>query len=492
MQATVRRLLFGGLLGKGLGIARELLAAAIFGTGLVAGAYRMAQAAFLIPLHGFASDVVSGAFTPEFSRLRHSDPLAAGELFAALNAAMAVVSVVVAALMICLAEQIVGILAPGFTTAARDLTKGMLQVLSLAMPAYILVALYGAVDLVVDKGSLMSLRASIQSIGLIFGALGAWLLGKPLLLPAGFVLSYVVLLVWGAAICHRLGLPFSIHRSRRKHYIIALGVIWRVFRILIWVPIVLQIVQTVERRVASTIGIGAVAALDYARFISETVLVLVALPFGAVGQARMSNMGGDEYRREAINSLSIILAVGWPCAAFLIIHAGELVSILLQRGAFDAQSADVTSTILSAQAIGLPAALVAYAGQKFMNARGLNGLVLRGVVVGSILAVAINLLLVSRLGVMVLGFSVAASSLVVASFAISALGIWRDLRVVLVGGAAVLLVHWSVIHEVNLNFNVSIFGQLAVGILIWVGPFLISKTARGWIAALFQRLLGSG
>ncbi|PTT74992.1 virulence factor MviN, partial [Pelomonas sp. HMWF004] len=74
MQGLVKRLLLGGIAGKVLGVLRELVAAWCFGTGLVANAYRLAQAAFLLPLHGFVPDAINGAFTPRYARLRVDDP----------------------------------------------------------------------------------------------------------------------------------------------------------------------------------------------------------------------------------------------------------------------------------------------------------------------------------------------------------------------------------------------------------------------------------
>ena len=74
MFKVVRVLLLGGMVGKLLGVLRELIFAWLFGTGAVASAFRLAQSAFLIPLHGFVSESINGAFTPKYSAQRETEP----------------------------------------------------------------------------------------------------------------------------------------------------------------------------------------------------------------------------------------------------------------------------------------------------------------------------------------------------------------------------------------------------------------------------------
>ena len=181
MFGNVRTLFFSGMLGKLLGVVRELLSAALFGTGPVAVSYRLAQAAFLIPLHGFLSETFGAGFTPEYARNRVQDVRRARALFAAMHAIALIVSALVGAAVAFFAADWVRLLAPGFNSSTAALTTRMVQWMALAMPLYALTNLYASAQLASGKASVASARASAQSIGLIVGALLIWRSGDPLM-----------------------------------------------------------------------------------------------------------------------------------------------------------------------------------------------------------------------------------------------------------------------------------------------------------------------
>lgn len=412
MQRLVSQLLFGGIAGKFLGVLRELVAAWCFGTGLVANAYRLAQAAFLLPLHGFVSDVVSGAFTPQYARLRTQDPDAAQRLFAAVQRVLLAAAVLVAVGLVLWGHHLVAVMAPGFSPEAQALSTDFVRVLAPALPAYVLVGLFAATELVHGQGRVAAARASVQSVGLLAGTGAAWLLGQPLLIAVGFVAAYFVLLVWSARINIALGLRLASPVGSWTSWRLALTPVLRVFLVLMWVPLALQVAQIIERRVASGIDSNAVAALDYARFITETLLLLIAMPFGLAGQAAMPTMTEGEFRHNAVRAIRLLIAAGLPLSVFIWAHAELMVTVLFKRGAFDHASVVVTSQILSAYALGVVFLLVAYACQKFLNARGRNGVVLRSTVMGVVAAVLCNLTLAEMLGPKVLGLAAAVSGAV--------------------------------------------------------------------------------
>lgn len=69
------------------------------------------------------------------------------------------------------------------------------------------------------------------------------------------------------------GVGHPIHSAKRIDTVPAIGEwracldplhgVWRIFKILVWVPIVLLLYSIIERRVASVVSPDAVAALDY-------------------------------------------------------------------------------------------------------------------------------------------------------------------------------------------------------------------------------------
>lgn len=476
MRALVSQLLFGGVVGKVLGIARELVAAWCFGTGLVASAYRLSQAAFLLPLHGFVSDVLSGAFTPQYARLRTQDPDAAQRVYAAMQRTLLAVSVIVAAGLVAWGDHLVAIMAPGFSAESRQLSASFVAVLAPALPAYVLTGLFAATELIHGQGRVAAARASIQSIGLLLGTIAAWALNSPLLIAVGFVAAYFALLVWSAGINRKLGLSLTAPVGDWSAWRAALWPVARVFLVLMWVPISLQVSQVVERRVASEISANAVAAMDYARFITDTLLVLIAMPFGMAGQAAMPTMEEKEFRRQAERAFQLLIAVGLPLSVFIWAHAVPMVTLLFKRGAFDQASVVITSDILASYALGIVFLLVAYAGQKFLNARGRNAVVLRTTVLGVIAAVLCNLTLSSWLGPSVLGVAAALSGVVMMATVMWALGLTATLWRATWTWWATAAFHALVVVGLRLTVRPQWWMELIAGLLVWgVATALIGR-----------------
>jgi len=492
MQGLVKRLLFGGVAGKALGVLRELVAAWCFGTGLIANAYRLAQAAFLLPLHGFVSDVINGAFTPHYARLRVDDPRRAHNLFIATQRLLAGAGLGAAVGLMFGGEYLVALMAPGFSPEAKRLTTQFVVILSLALPAYVVVGLYGATELVHGQGRLVAARASVQSCGLLVGTLAAWLFDSPLLIAVGFVAAYIALFIWSISVNRSLGLRMRGDLGSFTAWIEALVPIAKVFAVLLWVPISLQISQVIERRVASALDTNAVAALDYARFITETLLILIAMPFGVAGQAAMPTMAEHKFRETAERSISLLVIVGLPLSTFIWAQAEPIVTLLFKRGAFNTESVTVTANILGANALGIAFLLVAYAGQKFLNARGRNFVVLRSTVMGVATSVLCNLSLAKILGVSVLGLAAAASGFVVMVSALVALDlvttVWRRTWTLWMTAA----VHIAAITCWRIASAVDWWMEFGVGVLIWLISLTVIPAQRSMVMLAFGKLKRRG
>jgi putative peptidoglycan lipid II flippase len=412
MLRAVRTLMLGGLAGKILGIARELLTAALFGTGPIAAAYRLAQAAFLIPLHGLLSDAFGAGFTPAYARRRAARADEARLLFAAMHAVVLGISVVVGLWLVWVAAHWVRLLAPGFEPATAVLAERMVMVLALAMPFYALTGLYSSAEIATGRAGLAGARASVQSIGLMAGTLLAWWSGEPLYIACGFLCAYVLLAASGLRNALAQGLRPWPRRAEWGAASGLLGDVWRAVRVLLLVPVLLQIHFVVERRVASVVSADTVAALDYARFLSDTAVLLLAVPLGIAGLGGMATMSDARFRDVAQRSLRMLLYAGVPLSLAAALHGETIVRLVYARGAFDAGSVAVTTAILQWLAIGLWAQLVGYAGAKFLSARGRNPSVIVVYAAGVGVNVALNIVLQPLIGAAALGVAAAANSLV--------------------------------------------------------------------------------
>lgn len=416
MFAAARTLLLGGLLGKALGIARELVTAALFGTGPIAIAYRLAQAAFLIPLNGLLSDAFGAGFTPAYARARVGDDGArapgprSGDLFAATHAVVLGISLAVGVLLGLFASAWVHALAPGLDPATARMAARMVTVLAFAMPCYALTSLYASAQLAAGDARMAAARASAQNVGLLAGALGAWWSGDPVLIAAGFLGAYALLAARGFRAALAQGLKPWPRRGEWRAAARLLDAVWRAVRWLLLVPVLMQAHFVVERRVASLVSGTAVAALDYARFVSDTTVLLLAMPLGIAGLSAMAAMSDAHFRAAALRSFRMLLYAGAPLSLAIAVHGESIVRLVFARGAFGADSVAATASILRWLSVGLWAQLIGYAGAKFLSARGRNARVIAIYAAAIGANVALNLALYPFVGAAALGIAAAANS----------------------------------------------------------------------------------
>ena len=218
------------------------------------------------------------------------------------------------------------------------------------------------------------------------------------------------------------------------------------------VPLLLQVHFVIERRVASIIAADAVAALDYVRFLSDTAVLLLAVPIGLAGLGTMSQLTESRFRELATRSMRLLLYAGVPLSLALVLHAELVVQIVFGRGAFDVHSVAQTAAILQTLAIGLWAQLIGYAGAKFMNARHRNRPLI-GVYVAAVTCnVVLNLALYRFMGAAALGVASAANSLVFGLLVLKCLGLFGALRRDLITVGALALAYvlmWNLASGLN-------------------------------------------
>jgi putative peptidoglycan lipid II flippase len=428
MFASVRTLLLGGIVGKALGIGRELISASLFGTGVIATAYRLSQAAFVIPLNGVLSDALTAGFTPTYSRDRVREPRRSRVLFAGMHALLLIASTVLALGLVVFDDHWVRLLAPGLDAQTAKLTAQMVEVMVWAMPLYSLTSLCAAAALAAGKPEMTAARASVQSAGLVLGTLSAWWFESPLLMPLGFVLAYAWLAGWGLKSVFEERLRLWPRAEEWPDSLGALNQVWQAFRLVIWVPIIMQVNFVIERRVASIVDVNAISALDYARFVADTAVILLAMPFGVAGVAEMARMSDRAFKEAATRSFRMLLLIGVPISVGIAVHSDWIIKALYGHGAFGAASIATTSAIMQGSGAFLWAQLIAYAGAKFLSARGLNRAVvgIYAISIGS--NIGLNLLLSPIIHVHALGVASGLNNLLAGVSILLYMSLWSSVR----------------------------------------------------------------
>lgn len=489
LRRAIFQLLGGNIFSKVLGVLREILTAYFFGTGQVVGAYRVAQTGTLVPINFLTSDSLNSAFVPQYRQLLSVSRDSAQTLFWSIFILFGFISILLTGGLWIIAEQWVGVLAPGISSTVSSLASDMLRVMAIGVTFYLFSALLMFLGMANEDFLPMAIRPSLQNIGLIVGAVAAFSLSNARLLAWGFTCSYVIFFFWVFFRSYHkdlLRLPKEWDGSNVKEI---LSAFWRTLRPLLFLPILLQGNIAIERAVGSLIGLAVVSSIDYAKFVSETVVLLVSMPVAFAGLGKWSEMSNDDMKRSLVGVFTPILLLAVPAAVFLMLNAHALVVMMYSRGAFDADSVVVTADILIGISLGLWAQVLGYVLIKALNAQRRNSVVLKVMMCSLFSNAVFNLLLYSKLGAMTLGLGNSVYGLMLLAGALTALGLWREffLRSWFLFFAAIGYVVVSLLLP---SFN-DLLQELVVAIIVflsyWLLCIVVVQDYRKSLLHLFRR-----
>ncbi len=352
--ATLVMVLF--VLSRVLGLGRQMVIGVLFGTGGELDAYlaanRITEMAFLI----VAGGALGSAFIPTFAdHLAVKDDIGAWQLASSVINLVLIVMIIVVGFIAVFAPTLVRlVIAPGFDPGMQVLTVRLLRLMLLTP---VIFAISGVVMSTLNAHQhflLPALAPSIYNVSIIGGAvvLGPRLgvRGMAIGVVIGSVLHLLVqvpqLLRYGARYVPALGL--SNPSVREVGRLMGPRVLGTVFA---------QLNLVVSNSLATGMGEGAVSAINYA-------WMLMLLPQGVFAQAvgtaafptfaEQAARGEREAMRRALSAtLRGIFFLSIPAAVGLIVLGGPLVSLLFERGAFEAASTRAVVWALVFFAVGL-------------------------------------------------------------------------------------------------------------------------------------------
>ena len=416
----------GGLAGKVLGVGREFLVASFYGTTGVAASYRVSQSAVFIPVNFFTADCLSCGFLPLYKRYASEDKELSSALFWVMGGFFLLLTVGIGATLYLASHRVASMLAPGFSADSKNLAAEMIRAMAVGVPINLIRCFLGYYEMANGRYRMMAARASLQSVGLVAGSCIAYYLRRPVWLAWGFVLAYAVFLVWGAIVVlqHNQLDPAAkcVNRARLRRIGRDLLTIMRPLMVL---PLFVQGSVATERIFASLLGEQTVPALDYARLISETGVLMLAVPFGLTGLAELVVISEAKLSEQVMKVCRFLLGIAVPTTIFVFRSRVDIVTILFRRGAFNADSVRLTANALAGVALGLWAQITTYFLIKVLSARFMNWAVVKVALLGAIINVIVSFCLYRRLGILGLGLGATANSLaswIVASRQLKVLG----------------------------------------------------------------------
>lgn len=339
-----------------LGLLRDVVISAHFGTGDALDAY---NAAFRIPDIIFtlmAGGALASAFIPTFSGyLARDDDEGAWRLASGiinLLLAALTVSAIIAAL---LAEPlVVYVLAPGFSPAKQALTIPLMRLLLIAPVIFSVSGVVMGILNAKQNFILPGLAPIAYNLAIIGGAI----LLSPTLGIYGLAMGAVI----GAGLHLLVQVPGLIKVGARYSARLSLrdpGVrqVLRLMAPRVLGLAIMQINFLVETILASHLGTGAVSALNYAWRV-------MLLPQGVVAQSvaiaafptfsdQFARGQLDQLRAALSATLRVILFIAIPAAIGLWVLRVPLIQLIFQRGEFRDTSTELVATALGFYALGL-------------------------------------------------------------------------------------------------------------------------------------------
>lgn len=344
-----------------LGLVRDRVFAQTFGADVELDAY---IAAFRLPELLFDVLVEAGLaapFIPIFLRLRGTDP-AAGDRFARtiLSAAVTIMGVASVVLFV-FADATIELVAPGFEGAQRALYLDLFRIMLVTQMLF-------AASLTLGQVLLAEQRYF-------------WYAVAPLLYNAGIIAGTVALAdaigIYAAAVGAVLG--SAIHLGSRfiglRHSRLRVGPEWELrtpsIREFVRLMLPKMVAQPIEptvfvffTNIASTLAIGSVTVVDYARNFQGAPVTLIGVAYAVAAFPRLSEAYADGDRARFVrlvgaNGISIVVLT--VAAAVGLIVLGELViGTLYGGGAFGPGDVARTAAVLSAFALSVPFESIAH------------------------------------------------------------------------------------------------------------------------------------
>lgn len=346
-------------------LLKDVFLASYLGTSPEADAFLLA---YFIPDtvgNNLLASALGVACVPVFSRLYVAgDPLRLYRTVTGCVIFFAAVSLILLAVFSLAENKVVNAVGSGLGADTRDLC---LELFGMILPALLFFPLAGigiSVMQVYNRFNIPALAPVLFNFIFLCAILYVYVMSVPIregvyLLAASIMAGAVSMaaLIWIAVKKHRIRAVVRLHFADLAGISGDLRGIFRVFLPYLMILLTFQLVYTVERYLASGLEVGSIAGLNYAFRLSQFPLWVFVAAVSAVAFPAMSKSTGlgqvSEMTDTFNKSLGLVFIITLPLAICLFVLRVPVVSIVLQRGSFDAASVQVTAGILAGYSLAV-------------------------------------------------------------------------------------------------------------------------------------------
>ena len=345
-----------------LGLAREVVAAYLFGVTAAMSAFTIAFQVPNLVRALFADSALQGAFVPVFTEL-----LEKGERKEAFRVASSLFFLIclllgaVTALFVLFAEPLMSLFAPGFDDdpALKELTVNLAR---LMFPIVVLLALSGLVVGMLNSFehfAVPALAPVAWNVVIIATLVGL----TPVLSDDDEIYAYAIGILVGTVVQFLLPLPWL--RGRGGSFTLRLD--WRdervrrVLKLMLPVTIALGLINLsllINSLFGTLVSEEAPAAIDKAFRIYQLPQGLFSISIATILFPTLSRFAArgarDDLRRTMGNGVRQICLWLIPSAVIMAVLAEPITRLVYERGAFGPEATDLTSTAMLWWSIALP------------------------------------------------------------------------------------------------------------------------------------------
>lgn len=340
---------------KVISLGQVVIIASVFGASAEWDAFVTANRIPELIFTLIAGGALAHAFIPIFSGyLARKDMTGAWSIASqVINTIFTVTAAISLIVFVTAPWWVANVAAPGFDAAARQQTIELMRIILVSTMIFSVSGIVMGILQSFNHFLLPALAPIMFDAGILFGVIF-------LIKPFG-VHGIAIGAVLGAAMHLGIQVPGLIRfRARWKPQ---LGwnnpVLWRVIRLMLPRVVGLGVFSLnfiVMNNIASRLGTGSVAALDWGWRLMQIPQTLIGTAMGVVifpTLAALSELGDESGKRTAMTgALRFILVASIPSSIALIVM-GRPVIRLLERGAFDASASALVYSTLQFFALGL-------------------------------------------------------------------------------------------------------------------------------------------
>ena len=343
-------------LAKVISLAQTFIIADVFGAGEEWDSFVTANRLPEIIVTLISGGALANAFIPVFTGYitRDEDKTSAWRLASHVINTLFVVTGIVSIIVFFTAPWLVGnVVAPGFNPAERAQTVELMRILLLSTMIFSVSGIVMGILQSHNHFLLPALAPIMFDLGILFGV--AFLI--PVFGVSGVAMGAVI----GAALHFAVQVPGLIRFKAQWTPQLGLSdpMLWKVIRLMLPRMAGLGVFTfnfLVMNNIASRLGTGAVAALDWGWRLMQIPQTILGTAMGIVifpTLAALSELGDENGKRDAMSgALRFILIATIPSSVGLIFVGRPLIS-LLERGAFDATASALVYSTLQFFALGL-------------------------------------------------------------------------------------------------------------------------------------------